>query len=80
MEAGGYGPSESEGASVGRWVTINGRPVYMKDHARTVVVLATAVVLIAGGAGSGSTIGASTAGTGVSVSSLAGPQGVGKVR
>jgi len=53
---------------VGRWVTINGRPVYIKDHARTVVVLATAVVLIAGGAGSGSTIGASTGGTGVSVS------------
>jgi hypothetical protein len=42
--------------------------VYIKDHARTVVVLATAVVLIAGGAGSGSTIGASTGGTGVSVS------------
>ena len=53
---------------MGRWVTINGRPVYIKDHARTVVVLATAVVLIAGGAGSGSTIGASTGGTGVSVS------------
>jgi hypothetical protein len=42
--------------------------VYIKDHARTVIVLATAVALVAGGASSGSTIGASTGGPGASVS------------
>jgi hypothetical protein len=52
---------------MGRWVTINGRPVYIKDHARTVAAIVTAVTLAAVGGGSGSAIGAS-AGSGTSVS------------
>jgi hypothetical protein len=54
---------------MGRWVTIDGRPVYIKDYARTVAAVATAVTLAAvGAAGSGSTVDASAGGSGVSAS------------
>jgi hypothetical protein len=53
---------------MGRWVTIDGRPVYIKDHARTVAAIATAVTLAALGGGSSSAVGASASGSGASVS------------